>query len=204
MKTNLFYLTLSKGLLSAALSVLSVVANAAALQVEVKDADKRLLEGAIVYLKSDVLPPAVPMQSVSISQKGKQFVPQRLVVTTGTAIEFPNRDTFRHHVYSFSEPKPFELKLYVGKPKAPVMFSKPGVVVLGCNIHDHMIGWVVVLDTPLFAESDEHGLAVFHDLKPGEYALHVWHQDLFFGRSTFQMKLQIANKTQKITLVMNN
>ncbi len=198
------YKALSKRFLGAFLTLCAGSVNSAELQVEVKHANSQLFEGAVVYLKSDMLPTVSPMERVSISQKGKQFVPQRQVVTTGTAIEFPNMDSFRHHVYSFSQPKPFELKLYVGKPKAPVVFNKPGVVVLGCNIHDHMIGWVVVLDTPLFTVSDEQGLAVFKDLKPGEYALHVWHQDLLFGRSTFQLKLQVENKTQKVTLVMSN
>ncbi|MFW1678161.1 methylamine utilization protein [Pontibacter sp. JAM-7] len=203
MQADKFCTRLSNGLLGTLLGCISAAAFSANLDVEVKDTARLPLSGAVVYLKAKNAPLLKPMQQVAISQQGKQFVPQMQVVTTGTAIEFPNRDSFRHHVYSFSAPKPFELKLYVGKPKAPIVFDKPGVVVLGCNIHDHMIGWVVVLDTPIFTRSDENGLAQFKDLKPGEYSLHVWHQDQLFGRSTFQLKMQLEQQNQKVTLIMN-
>ena len=93
-----------------------------------------------------------------MSQQGKAFVPDVLVVTRGTSVHFPNRDSVRHHVYSFSPIKKFELKLYTGTPANPVVFDKSGVAVLGCNIHDHMVGWVLVLDTPYFGTSAAPGV----------------------------------------------
>ena len=94
-----------------------------------------------------------------MTQQNRQFAPRALVVQAGTSVHFPNLDTVRHHVYSFSPAKPFELKLYAGTPSAPVVFDKAGVVVLGCNIHDRMSGWIVVVDTPYFARSDASGQA---------------------------------------------
>jgi hypothetical protein len=96
-------------------------------------------------------------------------------VQTGTAVQFPNRDEIRHHVYSFSPPKVFELKLYAGTPAAPILFDKPGEVVLGCNIHDHMLAYVYVVDTPWFAKSGKQGEAKIDNVPAGEYDLHLWH-----------------------------
>jgi hypothetical protein len=93
-------------------------------------------------------------------------------------VTFPNFDTVRHHVYSFSAAKTFELKLYAGVPNAPVTFDKPGVAVLGCNIHDRMAAWVVVADTPWSARSDADGRARIEALPAGSYKLSVWHPGL--------------------------
>ena len=76
---------------------------------------------------------------------------------SGTSVAFPNSDNIRHHVYSFSLAKRFELRLYQGTQSAPVVFDSPGVVVLGCNIHDWMVGYIYVTDDSRFAVSDEHG-----------------------------------------------
>ena len=94
---------------------------------------------------------------------------------TGGRINF---DTVRHHVYSFSPTKTFELKLYAGVPNAPVTFDKPGVAVLGCNIHDTMAAWVVVADTPWHARSGADGLARIDNVPAGAYRLRVWHPGL--------------------------
>ena len=110
-----------------------------------------------------------------IDQQNKAFVPQILAVHVGTPVAFPNRDNIRHHVYSFSSAKRFELPLYIGTPAAPVVFDKPGVVVLGCNIHDWMVGYVYVLATPYFAKTAEDGKARVADVPPGTYEARVWH-----------------------------
>ena len=110
-----------------------------------------------------------------IDQQNKAFVPQILAVHVGTPVAFPNRDNIRHHVYSFSSAKRFELPLYIGTPAAPVVFDKPGVVVLGCNIHDWMVGYVYVLATPYFAKTAGDGKARLADVLPGAYEARVWH-----------------------------
>jgi hypothetical protein len=107
------------------------------------------------------------MPGVEIAQADKQFTPAVTVVTVGSAVSFPNRDTVRHHVYSFSPAKTFELKLYIGTPANPVVFDKPGIAVLGCNIHDTMAAWVVVVDTPHHGLTAASGRVRLADVPPG-------------------------------------
>jgi hypothetical protein len=102
-----------------------------------------------------------------MDQRDQQFAPHVLAVQRGTAVSFPNSDQIRHHVYSFSEPKRFELRLYSGVPADPVVFDRAGTVVLGCNIHDDMIGFVRVVDTPWFATSGEDGVARIEKVPAG-------------------------------------
>ena len=109
-----------------------------------------------------------------MGQRDRQFTPQLLVVQTGTAVNFPNFDTVRHHVYSFSPIKVIDIKLYSGTPAAPVVFDKPGVATLGCNIHDRMSAHIVVVDTPTFGRTDDKGQVAF-DLPPGEHMVKAWH-----------------------------
>jgi hypothetical protein len=118
------------------------------------------------------------MADVDISQAKRQFNPRVTLITVGTRASFPNFDTVRHHVYSFSTAKSFELKLYAGVPNVPITFDKPGVAVLGCNIHDKMAAWVVVADTPWIARSGADGQARIDAVPPGSYRLTVWHPGL--------------------------
>src|SRR5207247_9615376 len=115
-------------------------------------------------------PPSAVMQ-----QQTTSVVPLVLALPVGTAVTFPNRDNIRHHVYSFSSPKRFELPLYMGTPAAPVLFDKPGVVVLGCNIHDWMVGYIYVSATPYFGKTTEDGIARLADVAAGPYGARVWH-----------------------------
>jgi hypothetical protein len=93
----------------------------------------------------------------------------------GSPVYFPNKDDVRHHVYSFSAAKRFELPLYVGTPAEPVVFDRPGIVTIGCNIHDWMIGYIYVAETPYFARSGGDGQARLDNLPAGRYVLRVWH-----------------------------
>jgi len=110
-----------------------------------------------------------------IEQIDKEFVPKVRPVFVGSTVAFPNQDSVRHHVYSFSPAKRFELPLYAGLPSQPVLFDKPGVVVLGCNIHDWMIGYVYVSESPWFAKTGADGKARISDLPPRSYSVRVWH-----------------------------
>ena len=98
-----------------------------------------------------------PGATAVMDQRNTAFVPGVLPIRAGTAVSFPNSDTVRQQLYSFSAPRPFELPLYSGTPPEPIVFDKPGVVVVGCNIHDWMIGHIVVLDTPHFGKSGDDG-----------------------------------------------
>ena len=160
------------------LQLAALQAWAGGVDVIVTSADGKPVRDAVVYAENAASAKA-PLTAVgyAIEQKGKQFLPSVNVVQAGTAVQFPNNDSVRHHVYSFSPTKTFELKLYSGVPAAPVVFDKPGTVVLGCNIHDNMAAWVHVVDTPYFAKTDETGKARL-SLPSGSYMLKTWHARL--------------------------
>ncbi len=163
----------------AALSFAACVANAANVTVAFADPAGHALTDAVVMLEPIGAPLAVkPMQGAQIAQREQQFDPQLMVVTVGTPVSFPNQDTVKHHVYSYSAAKTFQIKLYAGVPHTPIVFDKPGIAVLGCNIHDGMIAWVVVTDTPLWARSTASGQARVADVPPGSYQMRVWHSSL--------------------------
>jgi plastocyanin len=156
-----------------------LAARAAALNVTVTDFSGKPLADAVALLEPSSGRVAVkPMPDVQISQANRQFQPRVTLITTGTRATFPNFDTVRHHVYSFSPNKTFELKLYAGVPGTPVVFDKPGVAVLGCNIHDNMAAWVVVADTPWSARSATNGRARIEGVPAGNYRLRMWHPGL--------------------------
>lgn len=169
-----------------------VLASAAAtaqpgLQVRVVDAGGAPVADAVISLHatrgSGPVAVATAGEAV-IEQVGGEFKPHLLVVTTGTPVRFPNLDRIRHHVYSFSPAKVFELPLYSGEAHEPVTFDVPGVVTLGCNIHDWMLAHVVVLDTPLHVVSDASGMATLA-APPGPWQLQVWHARLPAGDPPF-------------------
>lgn len=169
-----------------------IAAHAATVQVQVQGPDGKPVAGAVVFLESPEAAQAVrPMQGADMAQENKAFTPDVLVVTRGTSVNFPNRDTVRHHVYSFSPTKKFELKLYTGTPANPVLFDRSGVAVLGCNIHDHMVGWVLVVDTPHFARSAASGNASVANVPPGNYNLRVWHANLPMGAEASSQVLRV-------------
>jgi plastocyanin len=120
-------------------------------------------------------PPATTGTVMQIEQKDQEFQPHVTVVQVGTKVEFPNRDTVQHHVYSLSKPKRFEIPLYKSGASDSVVFDQPGIVTLGCNIHDWMLAYIVVLPTPFYAQTDATGAAALPPLPPGRYRLEIWH-----------------------------
>jgi len=119
-------------------------------------------------------PPVAADAQVEIAQQGQEFSPYVTVVQTGTKVVFPNRDTVQHHVYSLSKPKKFELPLYNPGQAESLVFDLPGLVTVGCNIHDWMISHLVIVPTPWFAKSDAQG-AVKITAPAGRYRLEIWH-----------------------------
>ncbi|OGW58791.1 MAG: hypothetical protein A2V83_04580 [Nitrospirae bacterium RBG_16_64_22] len=164
------------GALAAAVWLFALPAASEGLDVSVRDAKGRPVKDAVVYAaaKGGVAPPPTGAAAV-IDQVDKEFVPRVTAVRAGTAVSFPNRDRIRHHVYSFSKAKTFEIPLYKGMPPRPVLFDKPGVVALGCNIHDWMSAHVFVAETPFFAVTGPDGKAKIDGLDPGEYDVEVWY-----------------------------
>ena len=168
-------------------------AGAAALTLTITDTAGKPLRDAVALLEPATGKAAVkPMADVEISQAKRQFSPRVTLITTGTRASFPNFDTVRHHVYSFSAIKPFELKLYAGVPGVPVLFDNPGMAVLGCNIHDAMAAWVVVTDTPWFARSNADGRARIEAVPAGNYRLRVWHPGIAPGSEPAPVALVVA------------
>lgn len=168
-------------------------ARSATVQVTVQDAAGQPLARAAVFLESAEARRLVrPLADAEMGQQNLKFVPEVLVVPVGTAVRFPNHDTVRHHVYSFSPAKKFELKLYAGVPANPVVFDQAGVAVLGCNIHDHMVGWVLVVDTPYYAQSAAPaGGARIDKVPAGSYQLRVWHASLPVGAPAHAQALTV-------------
>jgi len=127
-----------------------------------------------------------------MDQRQKQFVPNILLIQTGTGVDFPNSDQIEHQVYSFSQAKTFQLSLYAGHKYPPIVFDRAGLVVLGCNIHDQMIGYIYVTDSPFFARSNESGQWSVHDLPAGTYRLTAWHPRIQEGNGTLQMPVTVT------------
>jgi len=132
-------------------------------------------DAVVSLIPLDAAPPPVPANaSVEIAQQDQEFTAYVTVVQTGTKVVFPNHDTVQHHVYSLSKPKKFELPLYNPGQAESLVFDLPGLVTVGCNIHDWMITHLVVVPTPWFAKSDSQGLARI-TAPAGRYRLEIWH-----------------------------
>src|SRR5205823_2791120 len=142
------------------------------------------------------------MRDAVVDQVGKEFVPRVMAIFVGTTVTFPNHDNVRHHVYSFSPAKRFELPLYSGVPAQPVVFDKPGVVVLGCNIHDWMIAYVAVLPTPYFQVTRQDGRAVLKDLPAGQYTVQVWHPALKGQPEALAQRVEVGGGTKSLQFTL--
>jgi plastocyanin len=169
------------------------LASAASLSVDVSDASGAPLADAVVFAEP-ASGQAVPKSThgAEIEQRKRQFNPLVTVIQAGTEISFPNNDSVKHHVYSFSPAKIFDLPLYSGKAAAPQLFDKPGTVVLGCNIHDQMIAYVEVVDTPFFGKTDAAGKVKLDGLPPGKYRLKAWHYNLPLAVPFTEQALNLA------------
>ena len=154
----------------------SLAARAGTLEVAVVDAAGRPVADAAVYaVPATGASPEARGRTAQIEQVDREFIPFVSVIQVGTSVAFPNRDPILHHVYSFSAAKNFEIKLYSGKAPQEIAFDRPGVVVLGCNIHDWMVAYVAVVPTPWFARSESAGTVRLRDLPAGQYDVHAWH-----------------------------
>ncbi len=168
-------LALAVFLVVAALAPAARAGDAAFLVV---DAKNRPVADAVVT----AYPPGLKADQIRFSwaqemvQHNLQFDPFVLIVPVGASVAFPNRDAVRHHVYSFSPTKAFELKLYGKDDTRSVRFDKAGVVALGCNIHDGMVAFIKVVDTPFAAKTDDKGEAAqLKGLPAGQVQVRVWH-----------------------------
>ena len=174
--------------------------NAAELEVSATGSGAALAD-AVVSLHATQASTAAPATRAIMDQRGSQFVPHVLPVQAGTSVVFPNSDQIRHQVYSFSASKRFELPLYAGTSASPIRFDQPGIVVLGCNIHDWMMGYIVVLDTPYFGKTGDNGKARL-DAPAGKYRLRVWHPRLTGGPQEQDVAL-VAGKPLAVAVALD-
>jgi plastocyanin len=167
-------------------------AAAATLVIHVQAPDGHPLPGAVVTARPLEGPPrhAAPVRGV-MDQVDRAFVPDLLVIPVGSTVEFPNSDSVSHQIYSFSPAKRFQLPLYHGKPYPPVRFDQAGVVTLGCNIHDQMLGYLVVTDAPYFGRSDASG-SWSGEVPHGRYRVTLWHPRLREEGADIERELTIA------------
>ena len=168
--------TPGRTILAIAALALSATAHARDITVTVRDAGGHPVEDAVVTL--NVPGRAPPPAHFTISQKNTMFAPFVLVIPVGSTVDFTNLDPFRHHVYSFSPAKKFELKLFGKGEKRSVTFDKPGTVALGCNIHDTMQAFIHVVDTPYAGRSGSNGRVVLKAVPASARTVRVWHPRL--------------------------
>jgi plastocyanin len=150
-------------------------ARGATLLVTVQESDGRSLAGAVITARplEGQAHKVAPVNAI-MDQVNRAFVPDLLVIPAGSTVAFPNSDTVSHQIYSFSPAKRFKLPLYRGKPYPPVQFEQPGVITLGCNIHDEMLAYLLVTDAPYFGRTDAAG-KWSADVPRGRYRITLWH-----------------------------
>lgn len=181
--------------------VFSSLAAAAPFQAQVLDQQGQPVVDAVLTLQGPPGKSSITAKA-DMDQRNKEFVPHVLAVHTGTNVTFPNSDNIRHQVYSFSPAKKFELRLYEGTPAAPLVMDKAGLVVLGCNIHDWMLGYIYVTDDPWFAVSDAKGQISFADLPTGRYRVTLWHPQNADMATQSGGELVVDDKPQQKTYKM--
>jgi plastocyanin len=174
------------------LGLIATAASAGNVEVQVRGPGGAPLADAVVTLVGPRIsaPIRFPWPYV-VKQQNISFQPHVLIVPVGASVTFPNMDNVRHHVYSFSKPKKFELKLYGHEEARTVVFDKPGAVAIGCNIHDQMSGFIVVVDTPYAARTDANGRATILDVPAGGATISVWSAGLRAPGSQIAQQLNV-------------
>ncbi len=162
-------------------------------------------ENVVVLLspvnKENVTTKPSPSKRISIKQENKLFEPFVTVAPVGTIVDFPNEDPTRHHIYSFSKAKEFQLPLYLGKSKE-VLFDMAGVVSMGCNIHDWMLGYLVIVDSPYYGLSDTNGIVDFGELPEGEYTISYWYPGLSQKAGLMKAKQTVSSTQESYSITI--
>jgi len=176
-------------------------APAATLGISVRLPDARPLGDAVVTVQSmgRKSAPAAPVHAV-MDQMHRMFVPEVLVIPVGSRVSFPNSDSVSHQIYSFSPAKRFQLPLYRGKPYPPVLFDHAGIVILGCNIHDWMMGYIDVTDAPFYGTTDAQGNWAA-EVPAGDYQITVWHPRMREQTPTLVREISIDAR-DRVTLTL--
>jgi plastocyanin len=179
-------------------------AFAADLAVKVTTPAGKPVRDAVVTVHTDApMSGAYRGDPSRVVQQNLQFDPFVLIVPVGAEVSFPNRDQVRHHVYSFSPANRFELRLYSKDENRTVRFPVAGAVALGCNIHDSMVAFVKVVDTPFAAKTSAAGEAALRNLPAGSATLRVWHP---YGKSAgnqIERKIALGRDDAAQTVILD-
>ena len=132
------------------------------------------IPSAVIWLEAPAAPPFVQAKPVVMNQKNLAFDPRVLVIRVGTTVNFPNNDKVFHNVFSYRDGRKFDLGMYPVGTSRPVVFDKPGLSRIFCNIHPHMAAYIMAVDTPYFSISDEQGTFAISGVPPGSYTYHAW------------------------------
>lgn len=176
----------------------------AQLSVQVNDMNNNKLSNIVVELKfsdPNFEAPAA-LRENTMQQVDQQFIPHILAIHKGEVVHFPDTDTVQHHVYSFSKARTFEIAIYQKEVSRKINFDAPGIVELGCNIHDWMLGYIYVAESPLYTKTNASGEAIFKSLPSGPIEVNVWHPRLSENdiKKTYFIKAANTQPTLHITL----
>ncbi len=183
-------------------------AVAGTVAVRVVDAAGQPVPDAVVTIHPAAGVPAGPIRfpwPSTMVQRGIAFNPGTLIVPVGATVTFPNQDKVRHHVYSFSRAAKFELKLFGRDQSRSYLFTTPGTVALGCNIHDAMSGFIRVVDTPFAGKTAAAGDTSIAGVTGGRATLTIWHPRLKakLGEVSFPLDVPASGDTAKrITIAL--
>ena len=199
---------------AALLGLFALPSHGAELRIALQDAETgQPLENAVVEVRLPVGLQAEYSDAAefSVDQVEKEFVATLTVITVGSRVNFPNSDDILHHVYSFSPAKVFELPLYGNSQNVNLseLFDQAGVVEIGCNIHDWMLGYIYVAQTRLAVKTDANGQAVISGVPAGDYTVSVWHPRAPVDSQELQTTIsfddaQASNLRMALTLERDN
>ena len=189
------------------LLALSHAAVATNLTAEVVDQDGRAVSNAVVALVPDskgAMPAAATRLTgeKTIDQRNETFLPLVTIVPKGGRIAFANNDQTTHQVYSFSAAKQFEITLARGEKSQPIAFDNAGIAALGCNIHDHMIAYAYVAESPWTALTAADGRVTIPDMPAGNYEAVVWHPKFPPGRDPPKLRTTLTGDTARLSLTI--
>ncbi len=152
------------------------------------------IKDAVVFIKGIKGTSSLIQKEVTIDQKRKAFIPHVLPIPVGTTVTFKNSDPFVHRIISNSETKRIRMEFAYEGATMDITFDKPGVVDVWCDDHKRMQGWILVMEIPFFAATDEHGHFTIPNLPPGKYTVEVWHEVL--GTQTQEIEVKEGENTK--------
>lgn len=194
-------------LLLASLVAIASPCTAGTLDLRIVDAAGKPVPDAVVTVVPGAGIPPGPISfpwGTTMAQQDISFKPHVLIVPVGATVRFPNLDTVRHHIYSFSKPAKFEIKLFGKDETRSYRFTSAGAVAIGCNIHDMMSAFIKVVNTPYAGKSASNGMVRIASIPNGPAQVTVWHPDLRAKDNELRLSIpsNAGTVSQTITLTL--